>query len=214
MYHYSQWLGRGILLLCVAALTACSEEPASDKRSNDSMSDRNNLQTATFGSGCFWCTEAIYELVEGVESIVSGYAGGKTENPTYEEVCSGSTGHAEVVQLQYDPAVVSYERLLTVFFDTHDPTTLNRQGNDVGTQYRSVIFPANDEQRKIAEGKIRELEKAGRFEDPIVTTIESMEKFYPAEKYHQGYFRLNPNASYCQFVIKPKVKKFQKELEK
>lgn len=165
------------------------------------------LQKATFGTGCFWCSEAIFERLDGVKSATSGYTGGKTKNPTYEEVCSGSTGHAEVIQVEFDPAVISYEKLLGVFWKAHDPTTLNRQGHDVGTQYRSAIF-YHDEAQKAAAEKSRAAE--GRLlKDPIVTEITPIQVFYPAENYHQDYFRLNPNAGYCSVVIRPKVKGLQ-----
>ncbi|MCI0334938.1 MAG: peptide-methionine (S)-S-oxide reductase MsrA [Planctomycetes bacterium] len=170
-----------------------------------------NLETVTFGSGCFWCTEAMFQNLRGVKSAVSGYSGGRTQNPTYEQICSGNTGHAEVVQVTFDPAVISFDDLLRVFWRTHDPTTLNRQGHDVGTQYRSAIFYHNDEQRKVAEQYKAQLDKSKAFGAPIVTEITRFEKFYPAESYHQKYFDLNPGQSYCQAVIRPKVEKFQKE---
>jgi len=168
------------------------------------------LETVTLGGGCFWCTEAVYQQLRGVHSVVSGYCGGETPNPGYKDVCSGTTGHAEVVQITYDPDEVSYRSVLDVFFQTHDPTTLNRQGNDVGTQYRSVIFPHTDEQRCLAEETIRELGASGRFTRPIVTTIEPYREFFPAEDYHQNYFADNPRQPYCAMVIAPKVAKFQK----
>lgn len=169
-----------------------------------------NLEKATFASGCFWCTEAVYERVKGVESVVSGYAGGKTPNPTYEEVCSGSTGYAEAVQITYDPSVITYDELLEIFWRTHDPTTLNRQGNDVGTQYRSVIFYHNDEQKKLAEEYKKKLDQSGAWDKPIVTQIVPFTNFYKAENYHQNYYENNPNQGYCAFVIAPKVEKFEK----
>jgi peptide-methionine (S)-S-oxide reductase len=162
---------------------------------------------ATFGGGCFWCTEAVFELLPGVKGVVSGYAGGKSANPTYEEICTGRTGHAEVIQVEYDPAVVSYEKLVEVFFEAHDPTTLNRQGADEGTQYRSVIFWHDELQHQAAEAGKKAAQ--AHFDDPIVTEISPLPKFYPAEKYHQDYFRNNPNQGYCTFVIKPKVKNLQ-----
>lgn len=168
-----------------------------------------DLQTTTLGSGCFWCTEAVFQDIEGIESVVSGYSGGNVENPTYEEVCGGDTGHAEVVQIRFNPEKISYEEILKLFFKSHDPTTLNRQGNDVGTQYRSVIFYHNKEQRRIAENMKKGLDKSGRFEDPIVTEIAPFEKFYKAEDYHQNYFNNNPDAAYCQAVIRPKLEKLQ-----
>lgn len=168
------------------------------------------MEKATFGSGCFWCTEAVFQRLRGVKSVVSGYAGGHVENPTYRDVCSGNTGHAEAVQVTFDTAEVSYEELLEVFWKTHDPTTLNRQGNDAGTQYRSVIFYHNESQRKLAEQYRTKLDKAGIWEDPIVTEIAPYTNFFPAEDYHQDYFNRNPNQSYCLFLIRPKVEKLQK----
>jgi len=165
---------------------------------------------ATFGNGCFWCTEAIFQQVEGVVKIVSGYSGGKVKNPTYKEVCSGLTGHAEVIQLTFDPAVVSYDELLEIFWKTHDPTTLNRQGADVGTQYRSVIFYHTEEQKSLAESYKKKLDEAGAFNAPIVTEISPAVTFYPAEDYHQNYYNLNGNAPYCSYVIQPKLEKFKK----
>ncbi|PGH38134.1 MAG: peptide-methionine (S)-S-oxide reductase, partial [Candidatus Nephrothrix sp. EaCA] len=165
--------------------------------------------TATFGEGCFWCAEAFFQNLKGVEKTASGFSGGATENPSYKEVCTGETGHAEVLQITYDPKAVSYEELLEVFWNTHDPTTLNRQGNDSGTQYRSAIFYHNDEQKKIAEQYKAQLEKAGTF-SKIVTEITPYVAFYPAEDYHQNYYNLNPQNSYCQNVIRPKVEKFKK----
>ncbi|MCB1053474.1 MAG: peptide-methionine (S)-S-oxide reductase MsrA [Acidobacteria bacterium] len=168
------------------------------------------MQTATFGGGCFWCTEAIYERIEGVTGVKSGYSGGTVKNPTYKQVCSGETGHAEVIQIQFDASRVSYEQLLEVFFKTHDPTTLNRQGADVGTQYRSVIFTHSPEQAEIAKRVKTALDTAGIWPNPIVTEITPIETFYPAENYHQDYFELNPNQGYCRAVIAPKVEKFEK----
>ena len=165
---------------------------------------------ATFGSGCFWCTEAVFQRIRGVESVVSGYSGGQVENPNYRQVCNGDTGHAEVVQLTYDPKEVRYEDLLEIFWKTHDPTTLNRQGHDVGTQYRSVIFYHTEEQKELAEKYKRKLNEAGIWENPIVTEIVPHEKFYPAEEYHQNYFNRNPSQAYCAFNIRPKIDKLQK----
>lgn len=169
-----------------------------------------SLQTATFGNGCFWCTEALFQALEGVYNVRSGYMGGKVKNPTYKEVCSGLTGHAEVIQLEYDPAVITYPELLEVFWKTHDPTTLNRQGADEGTQYRSAVFYHNEEQRNLAEEYKQKLGVSGAFDDPIVTEITPAAVFYQAEDYHQNYYRLNGNAPYCSYVIKPKLEKFRK----
>lgn len=174
------------------------------------MAIESGLQQATFGGGCFWCTEAVFQELRGVKSVVSGYSGGHVENPTYEQVCGKHTGHAEVVQITYDPAQTGYAELLEVFFKTHDPTTLNRQGNDVGPQYRSVIYYHDDDQRRIAEEVKRDLDASGAFDTPIVTAIEPLRNFYAAEDYHQNYYNRNPAQGYCAFVIAPKVEKFRK----
>jgi peptide-methionine (S)-S-oxide reductase len=168
------------------------------------------IETATLGGGCFWCLEAPYQLIDGIHSIVSGYAGGHTKNPSYREVTSGLTGHAEVVQLEYDPELVSYSKLLEIFFSVHDPTTLNRQGADVGTQYRSIIVYHNDEQKNIAEKAIAGLQKENVFDGPVVTQVVPLDAFYPAEAYHQNYYRSNPTQPYCSFVVKPKVDKVKR----
>lgn len=171
----------------------------------------NESQVATFGAGCFWCTEAVFLNVKGVSKVVSGYEGGKVKNPSYREVCTGETGHAEVTQITFDPAKVSFEELLEVFWNTHDPTTLNKQGADEGTQYRSVVFYHNDEQKKVAEAYKKQLEASHVYKNPIVTEISPASTFYAAEDYHQNYFELNPNQGYCQYVIRPKVEKFKKQ---
>ncbi len=174
------------------------------------MSDESmGLQQATLGSGCFWCTEAVFKDLRGVRSVVSGYSGGSVPNPSYEQVCSGRTGHAEVVQIAFDPREVSFEELLEVFWKTHDPTTLNRQGNDVGTQYRSVVFYHDDEQRRLAEELKEKLAGSGAFGGPIVTEISPLLNYYPAEDYHQNYFEQHPGQGYCAAVIRPKVEKFR-----
>lgn len=170
-----------------------------------------NTQTATFGSGCFWCTEAVFLDVKGVNEVASGYMGGKIKNPTYEAVCAGTTGHAEVIQLKYDANQVSYEDLLEIFWNTHDPTTLNRQGADVGSQYRSVVFYHSDEQKTTAETYKKQLAASGVFKNSIVTEITAASEFYKAENYHQNYYSLNTNQGYCQYVIRPKVEKFRKQ---
>lgn len=169
------------------------------------------LETATLAGGCFWCLEAVYLQLRGVERVDSGYAGGSTENPSYEEVCTGQTGHAEVVQISYDADVISFRDLLDVFFTIHDPTTLNRQGGDVGTQYRSAIFYHSPEQKQIAEEVIRELEAENTWDAAIVTEVVPLTRFYPAEEYHREYYERNPQAGYCRVVIAPKVSKFRKE---
>jgi len=168
------------------------------------------MEKVTLGGGCFWCLEAIYQRVKGVQSVISGYAGGQVENPTYEQVCSNTTGHAEVVQISFDPGIISYEDILNIFWQIHDPTQLNRQGNDVGTQYRSVIFYHNEDQKQKAIVYKRNLEQAGIYKNPIVTEIVPLTNFYVAEKYHQNYFNNNPTQVYCQLVISPKLKKFKK----
>jgi peptide-methionine (S)-S-oxide reductase len=168
-------------------------------------------EVATLGGGCFWCLEAVYEELRGVEKVESGYSGGSSPDPTYREVCSGTTGHAEVVQVTFDPSMVSFREILGVFFTIHDPTTLNRQGADVGTQYRSVIFYHDEEQRRVAEEVISELEAEGIWKDPIVTELVPLDAYYGAEDYHQGYFRNNGFQPYCQVIIAPKVAKFRKQ---
>jgi peptide-methionine (S)-S-oxide reductase len=178
-----------------------------ESTSGQQPASAEELETATFGSGCFWCTEAVFQQLKGVRSAISGYSGGQTKNPTYEDVCSGATGHAEVIQVVFDPREISYPELLEVFWKTHDPTTLNRQGADVGTQYRSAIFYHNDEQQRQAERYKRELDAAGAFAKPIVTEITPFSEFYPAEGYHQKYFQSNPRQPYCAAIIRPKVDK-------
>lgn len=179
-----------------------------DLLGNDGMKD--NYEIATFGGGCFWCTEAIFDRVLGVHEVESGYSGGHVANPDYKMVTSGTTGHAEVVQIKFDPGVVSYLELLEIFFSTHNPTTLNRQGADVGTQYRSIVLYHNKQQLKLAQQVIKELESEGIWPDPIVTELKAFERFYPAEDYHQEYFETYPNQGYCRLVITPKVEKFEK----
>ena len=170
-----------------------------------------NLQMATLGGGCFWCTDAVFDELRGVEKVVSGYTGGHIPNPSYEAVCSKTTGHAEVTQVTFDADVISLEELLRIFFTVHDPTTLNRQGNDVGPQYRSAVFYHDDEQKRITEEIIAEFEKLELWPNPIVTEVTPLDVFYPAESYHQDYYKKNPYAGYCMFVIRPKVGKFRKK---
>ncbi|MCZ6789465.1 MAG: peptide-methionine (S)-S-oxide reductase MsrA [Chloroflexi bacterium] len=168
-------------------------------------------EVTTLAGGCFWCLEAVFEQLQGVLQVVSGYSGGRMPNPSYEQVCGGDTGHAEVVQLHFNPEVVSFQELLGVFLSIHDPTTLNRQGPDVGSQYRSAIFYHSPEQKTVAEQVIREIGRSGTWAQPIVTEITPVEPFYPAEEHHQEYYRRNPDQAYCQFIIEPKVAKFRKE---
>jgi peptide-methionine (S)-S-oxide reductase len=205
---------RALQLLCtvlILSTTSCAQKKTVQPM-NDTTTpiDTTGQVLATFGSGCFWCTEAIFQNVEGVTRVVSGYAGGTVKNPTYKEVCSGLTGHAEVIQLTFNPQVVTYAELLEIFWQTHDPTTLNRQGNDVGTQYRSVIFFHDEDQKKQAEAYKKQLDASGAFERPIVTEIEALSNFSVAEDYHQNYYNLNGSAPYCSYVIRPKVEKFRK----
>ena len=171
----------------------------------------NNLETATLGAGCFWCVEAVFDDLKGVTDVVSGYSGGHTENPTYAQVCSETTGHAEVAQIEFDPEELSFADLLRVFFAVHDPTTLNRQGNDIGSSYRSAIFYHSDKQKQTAEEIIKEVTEAGIYDKPIVTKVTPFDKFYPAEDYHQEYFANNPAQPYCAAVVAPKVAKFRKQ---
>ncbi len=200
------------IIVLFTALLGCNTNADTKIFNNNGvkMIDSLNLEIATFGSGCFWCTEAIFERLNGVLEVESGYSGGSVPNPTYDAVCSGLTGHAECTQIKYDPSIISYTELLEVFFKTHDPTTLNRQGADVGTQYRSVIFYHNDKQKNEAETIKQELENAKIWDDPIVTEISKFKKFYKAEKYHQDYYNNNGNQPYCSFVITPKIEKFKK----
>ncbi len=207
-----------VLAACVAALvfTATHREPQMPEHIPTLTPDEigpeptpPGPQTATFGTGCFWCTEAVFQQIRGVKGVVSGYTGGRTPDPTYEQICTGSTGHAEAVQVTYDPAVVSYPELLEVFWRSHDPTTLNRQGADVGTQYRSAIFYHTDRQRELVERYKKKVDEAGVFASPIVTEIVPAVTFYPAEDYHQNFFNDNPRQPYCRAVVGPKVEKLR-----
>ncbi len=185
-----------------------NEQPgrtATTNTENSGMETDDSAEIATLGGGCFWCIEAVYNRIDGVKTVVSGYAGGQKEDPTYEEVCSGTTGHAEVVQIHFDPKVITYEQILDLFWKAHDPTTLNRQGTDVGTQYRSIILYSSQAQRGAAERSKAKAEST--FNEPVVTEIVPLSGFYPAEKYHQDYYRNNPHAGYCSFVIRPKLEK-------
>lgn len=197
-----------VFLLLISSMAV--SQPQQSQKSNNAMNS-SNLQEATFGAGCFWCVEAIYEEVKGVESAVAGYAGGQMPNPTYRQVSSGQTGHAEVARITFDPSVISYKELLEVFWHTHNPTTKNRQGADVGPQYRSVIFYHNEEQKEIAEKSLKKTDASDLWEDPIVTEVEPLSNYSIAENYHQNYYENNPNAGYCTTVIAPKLKKFRKD---
>ncbi|MFW9886858.1 MAG: peptide-methionine (S)-S-oxide reductase MsrA [Candidatus Thorarchaeota archaeon] len=168
------------------------------------------MEIATFAAGCFWCVEAVFQQLKGVASVVSGYTGGNTDNPTYKDVLTGRTGHAEACQIEFDPEQITYEELLEVFFETHDPTTLNRQGNDIGTQYRSAIFYHNDAQKRAAEQFKLKVDESGDWKNPVVTEIVPFSKFYRAEDYHQNYYKNNPSQQYCRYVIRPKLDKFEK----
>ncbi len=205
--------------LCLAFFifgTACSqkntkkEEPDKTMTAQENISDDKGVQTITLGAGCFWCVEAIFDELKGVQSVTSGYSGGVIDKPTYEEVCTGTTGHAEVCQVTYDADVIPTKDLLEVFFKTHDPTTLNRQGADVGTQYRSAIFYHNEKQKEIAEDVIQKLKVSGAYDMPIVTEVTKYSNFFKAEDYHQQYFELNGHQPYCRAVVQPKVEKFKK----
>lgn len=198
-------------IIIVSVLTVSGSVAVS--QSNTTKGKTMQPEVATLGAGCFWCVEAIYQQLEGVVKVESGYSGGQTAHPTYEEVCTGRTGHAEVIQVTFDPQKISFKELLEVFFRTHDPTTLNRQGADVGTQYRSAIFYHSDEQRKTAEAVKKETDAAKIWDDPIVTEIGRFDAFYKAEEYHQNYYNQNANQPYCRMVINPKLNKFKKEFK-
>lgn len=207
--------------ICLWVVSACNGQNTKRVTENNLTVDTNkteqkmtdstiNVEQAIFGAGCFWCVEAVFQRVPGVIKVESGYSGGSIKNPTYREICSGLTGHAEVCKISFDPSKVSFETLLSVFWQTHDPTTLNRQGADVGTQYRSAIFYTNEAQKMAAEKLKQELDKSGAFANPIVTEITALSNYYPAEDYHQNYYNQNSGQSYCQFVIAPKLEKFEK----
>lgn len=200
---------KSIITLCLAVVFASSYGQTTNKPKTMNTSE----QLATFGGGCFWCTEAVFLDVKGVTKVESGYAGGTVKNPTYKEVSTGLTGHAEVIQITFDPKVVSYEVLLEIFWNTHDPTTLNRQGADEGTQYRSVVFYHNEDQKKVADQYKSQLEASKVYKSRIVTEISPLTNYYPAEDYHQNYYALNQGQGYCQYVIRPKVEKFRKQFQ-
>lgn len=203
---FSQLAEQAQTIVAAARSSSSTDDEADDL----TVADKSGLKLATFGNGCFWCTEAVFEELNGVRKVVSGYSGGRIPNPTYKQVCTGRTGHAEVIHLVYDPEVISYAKLLEVFWRTHDPTTLNRQGPDRGTQYRSAVFYHDDEQKELAEHFKAKLNEAKAFGKPVVTEVTKFKKFYPAEKYHQDYYRLNPNQGYCRMQIKPKLSKFRR----
>jgi peptide-methionine (S)-S-oxide reductase len=196
------------ILIYTISLVAYSRQ--TDKSKDMNLQQDKNIETATFGAGCFWCVEAVFQSLKGVDKVVSGYSGGHVEHPTYRQVCTGNTGHAEVCQIYFDSTIITFEELLEVFWGTHDPTTPNQQGNDVGPQYRSAIFYHNDHQKILAEKYKEKLDKSGVFQNPIVTEISPFDTFYIAEDYHQEYFDLNPYLPYCTFVIQPKMEKFRK----
>ena len=198
------------ILLAATAMVSCAQpQKNTNNMSNTPIPAGIKTETATFGEGCFWCTEAFFQRLEGVLQVKSGYGGGFVKNPTYEQVCDKNTGHAELAQIVFDPTKVTYEELLEVFWKTHDPTTMNQQGNDVGPQYRSVIFYHSKEQKEKAEKYKAALDKSGAWDKPIVTAIEAFKDFYPAENYHQNYYNDNSNQGYCRFVIRPKLEKFE-----
>lgn len=200
----------GFIGTCTILSCADHKNQTTNMMDEKFIATTSGYDTATFGTGCFWCTEAIFQRLNGVEKVMSGYTGGFVDDPTYEQVCTGTTGHAEACQILFDPEVISYDELLSVFWKTHDPTTLNRQGNDVGTQYRSAIFYHNPEQKEKAEMYLRELDSIHAYNAPIVTTIEPYKKFFTAEPYHQNYYNKNGNQNYCRYVIQPKLDKFEK----
>jgi peptide-methionine (S)-S-oxide reductase len=207
------------MVAAIFFITACGQNKTNSNTDVMSTSETNNnnvnqggsnIETATFGAGCFWCVEAFFQRLEGVQSVKSGYSGGNVKNPSYKEVCNGTTGHAEVIQVTYDNSKISFDELLEVFWKTHDPTTLNRQGNDIGTQYRSAIFYHSEKQKELAEKYKKELNEAKAYPDPVITEIKPFTEFYPAEDYHQNYYNQNKNEGYCQYVIQPKLEKFEK----
>jgi methionine-S-sulfoxide reductase len=205
---------KAFIIICSSFLVGCNQAKSIEKESSSQNSKTINMNqkidTITLGGGCYWCMEAIFQRLKGVENIESGFSGGAMKNPTYREVCTGQTGHAEVVQITYDGSIVSFPEILKIFFTMHDPTTLNRQGNDRGTQYRSVIFYRNEQQKMTAEDLIKALNKSNAYSAPIVTEVKPFEVFYKAENYHQNYYNENSEEGYCRFVIQPKIEKFEK----
>jgi peptide-methionine (S)-S-oxide reductase len=212
-------LSLSIAIFGITAILSCAQSSTNNKQTmnqtqpSDTInknSSNPNSETATFGAGCFWCVEAQFQMLDGVESVVSGFSGGTVKNPSYKEVCNGTTGHAEVCQIVYDKSKLSYADMLEAFWKSHDPTQLNRQGNDMGTQYRSVIFYHNEEQKRLAEEYKKKLNESGAYNDPVVTEISPYTVFYKADDYHQNYFNENGDVPYCRFVVQPKVDKFRK----
>lgn len=199
-----------LVFLMGLMMTSCNGQETKKPITNNQKMDKQNLEYITFGGGCFWCVESCFNMLKGVDAAISGYSGGHKANPTYEEVCTGETGHAEVVQIAYDPKIISYEQLMDVFFFLHDPTQLNRQGNDIGTQYRSVIFYKDEAEKQKAEAALKSSEASGRWNGKYVTELAKFEKFWPAEQYHQGYYNNNPTQPYCSAVVGPKIAKFKK----
>lgn len=223
-FSYFKWLAVCLLSLALYACTSNASNnnrvAASDQKTSSNMEanqktplDTSNLETITLGAGCFWCVEAVFQQIEGVVKVESGYSGGEIKNPSYREVCTGRTGHAEAVQVTFDPKIIGLSKILEVFWNSHDPTTLNRQGADAGTQYRSAIFYHTEAQKAIAQESLKQFEANGPYGDPIVTEITAFKNFYKAEDYHQDYFELNGHEPYCQMVIRPKVDKVQKQFK-
>lgn len=199
-----------LLLLLSVLMISCNGQETKKTLTKNQKMDRQNLEYITFGGGCFWCVESCFNMLKGVDAAISGYSGGHKDNPTYEEVSTGETGHAEVVEIAYDPKIISYEQLMDVFFFLHDPTQLNRQGNDVGTQYRSVILYKDEAEKAKAQAAITKSEASGKWSGKYVTELKPFKKFWPAEQYHQGYYEANPNQPYCSAVVGPKIAKFKK----
>jgi peptide-methionine (S)-S-oxide reductase len=199
-----------VLFFLFICFSACAQNNTNNKTNKIKITNMTNIETITLGSGCFWCTEAFFQRLKGVVSVTSGYSGGFVDNPTYEQVCDKTTGHAEVCQVLFDTTKISLDEILSVFWKTHDPTTLNQQGNDIGPQYRSVVFFHNKHQEDLAKKYINELNAAKAWPNPVVTTVEAFEKFYAAENYHQNYYNNNKNQGYCRYVIGPKLEKFEK----
>ena len=210
----NRFLGAAVFVWFCNAFASCAQQPVNESenklKQQTSINFTTTMDTATFGAGCFWCVEAQFQLLKGVQSVTSGFSGGSVKNPSYKEVCNGTTGHAEVCSVVYDPSIISFDELLAAFWKTHDPTQLNRQGNDIGTQYRSVIYYHNDEQKQTAEKYKKALNDSKAYDNPVVTEISPFTVFYKAEDYHQDYFSANGDQPYCHYVIQPKVEEFKK----